>query len=1751
MSSFRLVGRLFRRHRRRLLARTLIASLLVQLVAAALPPAQVRLPLAVSTAEAETLASPRHVSAAVMPNGQVGLLYANGDNGVNTAAEIRFTAYTGEHALAASMQLSTAGPWYPQLATFRGRLVAGYVDSRAPNDGRLVLRASDDNGLTWSAEAYPFGAETFDRTAYAPRLVPSRDGQTLYLFHAIGGAVPRYRSTTDPTLVTWTAAAVAGDATMRTVNGNNCGNSGSECYRAHAFGFMETATAGRWVYIAKSDAGFGQSGRGTQAGTLGGSWTAQVDHGGSGGLTGCCGESTATTFLGRDGSVYYTRAGSFGEHLYTKRSTDGGSTWGAAVQSYAPNVGNYTTSAPVGLYVSGYTFGEYVWYAGFGGTENTVRVLPLWSAARSYAQTGTVRLFGSAGGDLDPSSGLPYNFGDPERLLGAGGYTTSVVDLTLPGRGLPLSLARTYNSGDLWTGVLGPGWTHSLEWSLVENGDLVTMHRGDGRQDRFTRSGGTYARPVGVTDTLVKNGDGTFTLTSREQLAYDFVSGKLTAVRDLAGDRLRLTYRGDNLVRSPANGAGATYTAISDAGSGYQAAYAANGVRSNSNATGVSWATNGWRPGDWWRVNWSAAQSLSAVRLWDRSDTSEYFGRGRLRFSDGTSVTWSGLPNDAGDGSNYLEVAFPRKTGITWFDVVTDADGLPNAGLAEVEAYDDDSAVPATDSVATSVIDAVGRTLKFTYSAYRLAAIEDPAGQRISYAYDSSGRLASVVDRIGNTAGQDPNLHTWRYAYDGASRHLATITDPDGRIVVTNAYDSLGRLSRQTDGASKTTTLSYAAGQTNVLDPRGNTTAITYDPRNRVVERSNLVGAQTLRELYEYDGCGNTSAVIDRGGNRADYAYDAGCRGNLLTLTAPQLDPQTPRYTTTFEYDGKNNLTRLTDARGFSTTHSYDPTTNVRLSTSRQIDGITAATTKLLYADAANPGLPTRIIAPRGNTTGTPDLAYSQTLAYDTQGNLRETISADGAKTTHSYDALGRRTSTVDPDGNAAGGVPAEHTWTVAYDPNDQLTSETDPLGRSTRYAYDGAGNRASLTDKNGHVTTYLYDGAGRLWKVRQRPDPTGQPTLVYETLVTRDANGNTASLTRANGVVTDYTYDALDRLTGVTSHPRPSTSLTTSYTLDGRGLAISRTAGNGEVVNSTYDAMGRLTQVSATSLATVSYQYDPGSLRTAMIDGTGTTTYSYDGLGRLTQATQPGGATTYSYDLDSNLATLGYPATGAVSYAYSAGGRLSSVTDWAARVSAYTYTARGLPKTVTLPNALGGLVTTYGYDRADRLTTLTNTVGATTITSHAYTLDGEGNRTALDEFVAGITAPGATDTFGLSYDGLHRLTAVSGALAEGFTLDAGSNQASRSGPAATYTYDTSDRLTGDGTQAFGWDGADRLTSRGLDTFSYDPLERMTASTVAATPRTYTYNGDGLLQSRSELLGGTAFLWDPASGPARLLQHGSERIVYGLGPLYTVSALGTTSTFARDALGSIRAEMSGAGLVTASFRYRSYGGVAQSFGALAPTTLGYAGELGDPSGLVYLRARWYDPATGRFLSRDPLRGDPASPATLNAYGYAHANPVRYSDPSGMCAVFCALAIPGAMIVSQAGPGIARALGQVGAAAARATARARQIHALANPRTQNSTTVAVLDGVDDAGRTVRIVASSESNLRRAQQRGLGAEEFVATGNAGVHAEVKAIEAAQRLGVQPQVIGTSRQICGECQTFLAEHGLQILEGIRLLE
>ncbi len=101
----------------------------------------------------------------------------------------------------------------------------------------------------------------------------------------------------------------------------------------------------------------------------------------------------------------------------------------------------------------------------------------------------------------------------------------------------------------------------------------------------------------------------------------------------------------------------------------------------------------------------------------------------------------------------------------------------------------------------------------------------------------------------------------------------------------------------------------------------------------------------------------------------------------------------------------------------------------------------------------------------------------------------------------------------------------------------------------------------------------------------------------------------------------------------------------------------------------------------------------------------------------------------------------------------------------------------------------------------------------------------------------------------------------------------------------------------------------------------------------------------------------------------------------------------TTEYFERDGLESVRQLTDESGQVLYAQTFDPYGNVYLSAGSVV-STFGYAGEQLDENGLIFLRARYYDPGSGRFLNMDPSRQE------VNPYGYVGGNPVMYTNPSG-------------------------------------------------------------------------------------------------------------------------------------------------------
>jgi len=153
-------------------------------------------------------------------------------------------------------------------------------------------------------------------------------------------------------------------------------------------------------------------------------------------------------------------------------------------------------------------------------------------------------------------------------------------------------------------------------------------------------------------------------------------------------------------------------------------------------------------------------------------------------------------------------------------------------------------------------------------------------------------------------------------------------------------------------------------------------------------------------------------------------------------------------------------------------------------------------------------------------------------------------------------------------------------------------------------------------------------------------------------------------------------------------------------------------------------------------------------------------------------------------------------------------------------------------------------------------------------------------------------------------------------------------------------------------------------------------------------------------------------VWDVNRGLPTILEDGTRKYVWGAQGLSHNVAIsgGAVEVYHADQIGTIRELTSGSdGTLVQTYTHDEYGVPTQATGSSAQP-FRYTGELwdggtGEPN-LLYLRARSYEPGTGRFLAQDPVVGEPTDPCTWNRYIYARNNPINHTDPSGLwtCAV---------------------------------------------------------------------------------------------------------------------------------------------------
>jgi RHS repeat-associated protein len=929
--------------------------------------------------------------------------------------------------------------------------------------------------------------------------------------------------------------------------------------------------------------------------------------------------------------------------------------------------------------------------------------------------------------------GKPVNpeFGDMDE---------TATDISLPGLGIPLQAARTYDSLNAATdSPFGYGWTSNLFMSLSQPGGTgpVTITQEGGAQVVFDQNGPTYT-PAAPRDTaaLTQNANGTWTFTRQAQDTYTFSSsGQLIDETDLNGYTTSVAY----------NSSGQLTTVTDPEGRTLEIGWTGNNITSVTDP------------------------NVSPSRV----VTYEYDSAGDL--TDVFDVN--------GGDTHYTYDSTHQMTNI--YDPTCYAVGSAcNGGNGVVTTYNSAGQVASQQ-------DQLGRTTTFAYAGDPTSAtavdgattITDPAGDVTVDTYEYGILVAQTVGYGTREAA------TTSWTYDPVTAAVISETGPNGGTT-TYTVDSSGNVLSTTDPLGRTTAATYNSVNEPLTktDGKGVTTTYTYDPNgNLLTESTPLVGTgETSKTTYTYGDSfpGEVTGITDPDGNTATYTYDA--YGDQMTSTNPAGDITTTCYSadgwkvasyspkagsiscgssspyeTTYSYvqangpiDGFGDVQKVTAPLGQITTNTYDADRNVTSTTdaddnstsyvydlANQQTDVKPANGTDQHTDYTLDGK----VLDQKDGNGNAVLAYG----YSALNQVTSDTDALGHVTSYAYDGDGNQLTEQQPGGNCAAS-PSTGCVTMTYDADNELTSVTYSGGVTpdvTNIGYDKDGQRTGMTDGTGasswtwdslHDLTSYTDGAGAEVQYQDNLDglvtqitypgnlsvteaynkadqwTSTEDWLGHTFTYAYDADGNLTSTTLPAGTseVDSAAFNAADQLTSITDAKSSSTLFGATYGRNGDGELTSDSSEPSTVGSYQYTAVNQLCYAGSA---------DTGACSTPP---SGSDAYSFDAAGNLTGNS----GTTQSFNAADQLCwtvsgtssnTCPTAPTGATSYAHNAEGDLTTMT----------------------PSA--GSATNLGYNQANQLTSY----GQGSTTTATYTYDGDGLR--MTQTVGGVTIPYTWDVSG------------------------------------------------------------------------------------------------------------------------------------------------------------------------------------------------------------------------------------------------------------------------------------------------------------------------------------------------------------------------------------------------------------------
>ena len=700
-----------------------------------------------------------------------------------------------------------------------------------------------------------------------------------------------------------------------------------------------------------------------------------------------------------------------------------------------------------------------------------------------------------------------------------------------------------------------------------------------------------------------------------------------------------------------------------------------------------------------------------------------------------------------------------------------------------------------------------------------------------------------------------------------------------------------------------------------------------------------------------FDPAANLTNFIDALGRTSSFTYDA--RRNVQSAT------NSLHQTTRFFYDNRDRLTSLTDNGGRTFQFGYNAQDDVVLTINPRQQRTEYGYT---YFGA---------LSSVKNALG-----HTWNYSYDLNGFLSQIVepAADGIQPTWDFqnDRLGRQLNSRN------NGVLIESN---VYDARDRVTSNTvyGPEARVTTYRYNGFDQPVEVVDPLQQVATIAYDS-------QQRYISTTLPGRTVSR--TYNQYDDVASHTNGRGVTTTYTYDTQHRLL-TTAHG--GNGGTERYTYDTKGRLQRWTKIDGANVDYAYDELDRLTSITAGGVRQIGYVYDEIGRVADMFDTVGRTHYNYDLNSNIIEVyNSQGRRLGYQFDELDQMTLRQDPENGFTHYGYNARGQLTSASLDGLSAS-YRYNNHGDLTETTWNNGLRE-VSTFS-PLGETLSRRTSFPGLGDLESETVALDALGRKANW-----ALTVPGGTRTSSYTYDPLGQLTRsvqiVSGQTNQTSTYDYDGNTNRTRINNINSTFSDADRDT-----ALNYSAAGAVSrDAGNASYTYDWRDQLKTFQKGANSATYAYDGHNLRLQKTYNGTITQYLWDGNQVLKEYAGDGSVKAAYFLGvDRGAIKTGGKWYQYIKDSRGSITGMIDPTGNRVATYRFEDYGAQAVDQGTVYNPFRWNAEQLDSETGLVYLRNRYYQPSTGRFLQRDPI----GYAGGLNVMAYCSGDPVNASDPSGL------------------------------------------------------------------------------------------------------------------------------------------------------